>query len=202
MIMAEKVITELVQTIKFPEGVQIEVHKDNKLSLKANGQSLERTFKSHRINFELKGRSLAVVGKPANKSTYVLQQTFISHIKNMVEGLLYGYKYDLRILYSHFPMTATVDKDKVLVKNFLGEKFPRKVSIRGNAKVEVKGQEITVSGNNKEDVGQTASNLEQATKVRGKDIRRYQDGIYIVNFGNTKEKPAKVVEIINGREAQ
>ena len=38
-------------------------------------------------------------------------------------------------------------------------------------------------GNNVEDVGQTAANLEQATVVKGRDIRVFQDGIYVVSKG-------------------
>ncbi len=119
----------------------------------------------------------------------------------MLEGLLYGYKYKLKIVYSHFPITTSADKSKILVKNFLGEKFPRIVKIMGDTKVESKGQDITVTGINLEDVSQTASNFEQQVRIRDKDIRRYQDGIYLTEKGNMTEKPAgKIIEIIRGRE--
>jgi large subunit ribosomal protein L6 len=36
-----------------------------------------------------------------------------------------------------------------------------------------------VKGVDKEAVGQTAANIEQATKVRRKDPRKFLDGIYI-----------------------
>ena len=52
---------------------------------------------------------------------------------------------------------------------------------QGDAKVSVKGDEVTITGVNKEDVGQTMANLEQATKIRGKDPRVFQDGIYLVS---------------------
>ena len=46
--------------------------------------------------------------------------------------------------------------------------------------VEAKSRQVFVRGFNKEDVGQTCANLEQACKKKGKDLRVFQDGIYIV----------------------
>jgi large subunit ribosomal protein L6 len=46
--------------------------------------------------------------------------------------------------------------------------------------VEIRGQEVIVEGIDKEECGQTAANLEQATKIKDKDPRVFQDGIYIV----------------------
>ena len=42
---------------------------------------------------------------------------------------------------------------------------------------------MTIEGNNIEDVGQTAGNLEKATIVKGRDTRVFQDGIYIISKG-------------------
>ena len=118
----------------------------------------------------------------------------------MAEGVMYGYKIELKIVYSHFPMSLQIEKGTVNIKNFLGEKFPRKAKILGATKVESKGQDVTITGVSKEEVGQTASNLELTTKVRGKDIRRYQDGIYIIANKNMEENKGKIVEVVRGRE--
>jgi large subunit ribosomal protein L6 len=50
----------------------------------------------------------------------------------------------------------------------------------GSAQVKVQGDEVIITGVNKEDVGQTMANLEQATKIKGRDPRVFQDGIYLV----------------------
>lgn len=70
-----------------------------------------------------------------------------------------------------------------MIQNFLGERYPRKAEILETVKVEVKGEIITVTGIDKEKVGQTAANIERATKVKNRDIRVFQDGIYIVKRG-------------------
>jgi len=191
---------QIVKTIKFPDTITVEVKKGNNLTLKGPKGTLTREFKTHRVTITQEGNKIVIVGSPKNKQADKLVETIVSHTKNMAEGLIYGYKYQLKVVYSHFPMSIQVEKDQVSIKNFLGEKFPRKVRIRGATKVEVKGQDISVSGNSKEDVGQTASNMEQKTKVKGKDIRRYQDGIYIVERENTDEVRKPVVEVIRGRE--
>jgi large subunit ribosomal protein L6 len=67
-----------------------------------------------------------------------------------------------------------------MIKNFLGEKQPRKAKIVGQTKVEAKGQEMTVSGLSKEEVGQTIANLKSATRIRNRDSRVFQDGFYII----------------------
>ena len=89
------------------------------------------------------------------------------------------FKYKLKIVYAHFPITAKVEGKKLLIQNFLGEKSPRVAKIVGDVNVKVEGDEVTVEGINKEEVGQTAINIEQATVVRYRDRRTFQDGIYI-----------------------
>ena len=47
-------------------------------------------------------------------------------------------------------------------------------------KVTVNGDEVVVTGIDKEKVGNTAANIESATRIRKRDPRVFQDGIYIV----------------------
>jgi large subunit ribosomal protein L6 len=86
----------------------------------------------------------------------------------------------MKIVYSHFPMKVSVKAGNIVIENFLGERTPRFAKICGDTKVLVKGSEIILIGINKEDVGQTAANLERATRIRRKDPRVFQDGIYLV----------------------
>ncbi|MEC7431143.1 MAG: 50S ribosomal protein L6, partial [Candidatus Thermoplasmatota archaeon] len=43
--------------------------------------------------------------------------------------------------------------------------------------------DVTVSGSDREKVGQTAANIERACKIKKRDRRVFQDGIYIVSKG-------------------
>ena len=71
--------------------------------------------------------------------------------------------------------------DEIIIKNFLGEKIPRKSKILMGVDIKIEGDTITVRSQNKELAGQTAANLETATKVKNKDLRVFQDGIYITS---------------------
>jgi large subunit ribosomal protein L6 len=101
----------------------------------------------------------------------------------MIEGATKGYTYRLKVVFSHFPMKVGVKGSEVIIENFLGEKYPRRATIRGRSKVEVKGDQVLVTGPDLEEVSQTAANVEQATIIRNKDPRVFQVGIYIVSKG-------------------
>jgi len=107
--------------------------------------------------------------------------TIASHINNMIKGVTDGYSCRLKIIYMHFPITIKVSGNEVFISNFLGEKFPRKANIVGQTKVDVHDDIITVSGISKEDVFQTAANIERATWIKARDRRVFQDGIFLLS---------------------
>jgi large subunit ribosomal protein L6 len=86
----------------------------------------------------------------------------------------------MEVYYAHFPMQVNVEGDEVVIENFLGESAPRRTPIRGDTDVQIDGETVTLTGSDKEAVGQTAADIEQLTKVTDKDTRVFQDGVYIV----------------------
>jgi large subunit ribosomal protein L6 len=110
--------------------------------------------------------------------------TFESHVENMFHGVTEGWEYEMEVFYSHFPMQVTVEGDEVVIENFLGERAPRRTEIRGDTQVEVQDERVTLRGPNIEDVGQTAADIEQLTRVQDKDVRVFQDGVYITQKPN------------------
>ena len=105
--------------------------------------------------------------------------TFESHVRNMFHGVTEGWEYQMEVFYSHFPMNVDINGDEVVIENFLGEKAPRRTEIHGDTDVEIDGEEVTLRGPNIEAVGQTAADIEQLTRVTDKDVRIFQDGVYI-----------------------
>ncbi|HID72385.1 TPA: 50S ribosomal protein L6, partial [Candidatus Micrarchaeota archaeon] len=111
------------------------------------------------------------------KLSYV--KTVESLVNSMCKGVKDGFEKKMKILFAHFPISIEVKGKDIFVKNFLGERAPRKTSLVGDAtKLQVKGQSITISGPDKEAVGQTAANLRTITRIKEKDGRIFQDGIY------------------------
>ena len=87
----------------------------------------------------------------------------------------------MKVVYSHFPIQLKEASDELIINNFLGERKSRSAKILPGAKVEIGKDEVTITGIDKEQVGQTMANIEQATRVHGFDIRIFQDGIYLVD---------------------
>ena len=77
-------------------------------------------------------------------------------------------------------MTVKVEGNVVVINNFMGEKVPRKAKILKDVNVKIENELITVSGFDIEKVGQSAANIELATKRAGFDKRIFQDCCYII----------------------
>ncbi|MFB6136442.1 MAG: 50S ribosomal protein L6 [Halobacteriaceae archaeon] len=131
------------------------------------------------------GRAVVVETDAEDANTLSTLGTFESHVENMLHGVTDGWEYRMQVHYAHFPMQVNVEGDEVVIQNFLGERAPRRTEVRGDTQVEVDGDDIVLSGPDKEAVGQTAAAIEQLTRVTDKDVRVFQDGVYIV------EKPSK-----------
>jgi large subunit ribosomal protein L6 len=180
--------------IEIPEGVKAEV---NGQIVKIEGEkgSLSKTYKNiFGVKIELveeDGKNkLKVSSESVERKKKAIVGAVIAHTRNMIKGVTEGYTATLKVLYSHFPVSLKVEGNKVLVQNFLGEKIPRESDIVGeDTKVEVNGQDVIVTGTDIEAVGQTAANMEIATKIRNKDRKVFMDGIFIVQkpIGKTKE---------------
>jgi len=73
------------------------------------------------------------------------------------------------------------------VTNLFGEKVPRVAKLPwspGEVEVKVSNKtDVVVKGIDKEKVGQTAANIERSCKIRNRDRRVFQDGIYITSKG-------------------
>ncbi len=166
-------------SVDIPEGVEVEI-SGMKVKVKGPKGELERDF-SHARGIIIRKEDSKVIVESffANARKRALVGTIAAHIRNMITGVTKGFRYKLKIIYSHFPMNIQVKGDKVIISNFLGEKAPRIARIMPGVTVKVQGQDVIVEGIDIEKVAQTAANLELATKVKDKDRRKFVDGIYI-----------------------
>ncbi len=167
--MASKDIVK--DSVAVPAGVTLKVEgADVSVSGAKGKQSMKLalpglTIKQNGSNVELEGALREV-------------NTARAHIRNMVHGSANGYSQKMKVIYAHFPIALEVKGKELVIKNFIGEKQPRKANIIGDTKVEAKGAEVTVSGPSREHVGQTVANIRSHTKIKGRDSRVFQDGIY------------------------
>jgi large subunit ribosomal protein L6 len=166
--------------VPIPEGVEVKL--DGKtIEVRGSMGALREDFSHAPVELRLDRDRIRVYAAWPRKRQRALVNTIASLIKNMITGVTEGFTYKLKIVYAHFPTSVKVDKarKRVVIENFMGEKAPRTARIVGDVEVEVSGDEITVKGIRLQDVSQTAANIEQATKVKGKDLRVFLDGIYV-----------------------
>ena len=171
-----------LREVEIPEGVKAEV-KESVVIIEGPKGRLERRLYHPKVAVEKVNNKIVVKCEFAKRNEKALVGTFAAHIRNMIKGVTEGFVYKMKIVYSHFPMKVSVKGNEIVIENFLGEKHPRKAKIFGDVKVNIKGDEVTIEGINREEVGQTAANIEFATRVKDRDIRVFQDGIYIVSKG-------------------
>jgi len=171
-------VIEAVKSIEIPEGVEVKI-ENRVVTVKGEKGELTRDFHYAPISINLEGKAIEVQANWPRKREASLVGTICSHIQNMITGVTKGFTYKLKIVFSHFPISAKVGDGTVAIENFTGERSPRMAKIIGNTKVTVKGEDIIVQGTNIEDVSQTAVNIQNATKVKRKDPRVFLDGIYL-----------------------
>jgi large subunit ribosomal protein L6 len=170
--------------IEIPDDVSAEMdHLD--LTVDGPEGSVTRTLWYPDITVSVEDGHVVIESEESDAKTNATVGTFESHVENMFHGVTEGWEYKMEVYYAHFPMQVSVEGDEVVIENFLGEKAPRHAKIRGATDVQVDGEEITLSGPDKEAVGQTAADIEQLTRVKDKDQRVFQDGVYIT------QKPQK-----------
>ena len=151
------------------------------------GKSLSREFRHPKVTVRQGDSSLVVFCDLPRRADKAIAGTWAAHLRNMVKGLEEGFEYKLRAVYSHFPMTLKVEGNRMKINNLFGEKVPRVAKLPWSpSEVEVKVEnktEVTVKGSDREKVGQTAANIERACRIRNRDRRVFQDGIYITSKG-------------------
>lgn len=169
---------EAAKSIEIPEGVEVQV-KGRVVIVRGVKGELSRDFSHAPVSIELNEKDVIVRTDWPRKKEAAIVGTICSHIQNMITGVTKGFTYKLKVVFSHFPISVKVRESTVTIENFTGERNPRIAQIAGDTQVIAKGEDVIVQGINIEEVGQTAANIEKATKVKQKDPRVFLDGIYV-----------------------
>jgi large subunit ribosomal protein L6 len=169
--------------LETPDEVSAEVdHLD--LTVEGPNGSVSRRLWYPDVDVEVADGEVVIESDNDDAETMATLGTFESHVRNMFHGVTEGWEYKMEIFYSHFPMQVETQGGDVVIENFLGEKAPRTTPIHGDTEVSIDEAEITLTGPDIEAVGQTAADIEQLTRVTDKDVRVFQDGVYITQKPN------------------
>jgi len=172
--------SDIMQEINIPEGIEIS-KEGHLIKVKGPKGEVSKKLAGPRIEIITERNLVKIISKKASKREKKLIYTFKAHINNMIKGVTEPFVYKLKICPGHFPMNVSIDKDIFTVKNFFGEKTPRKLKIKPDVKVKIDGKDVYVEGIDKELTAQTAASIEMLTKIKNRDRRIFQDGIYIVS---------------------
>mmetsp|Transcript_21004 Transcript_21004/g.27611 ORF Transcript_21004/g.27611 Transcript_21004/m.27611 type:complete len:187 (-) Transcript_21004:57-617(-) len=171
--------------IVIPDGVEVEV-KSRTIKVTGPRGELFRDFKHIACNIVKTGSIIRVDLWFATRKQLACARTVCSHIENLFVGVIQGYCYKMRFVYSHFPINVTLSGKNVEIRNFLGEKRVRKVALPDGVEyvrtADVK-DEIQLIGNDIALVSLTAAQIQQSTNIRKKDLRKFLDGIYVSEKG-------------------
>ncbi len=171
---------KIESTIAIPDGVSVSMN-GTIMTVKGPKGELSRNFAHPRVNIAIGEGLVSVSCEYPRIKDKAMVGTLYAHVRNMVRGVTEGYTYNLKVVFSHFPMKVAVKGDRVEIINYMGGHDPRYANILGGCTVKVNGVDVSVDGIDIEAVGQTAANLEKATSRGGFDKRTFQDGIYIVH---------------------
>ncbi|MFX1364400.1 MAG: 50S ribosomal protein L6 [Promethearchaeota archaeon] len=170
------------EELEIPAGVKITLEAGQHIRIKgANGDIIKDFSHIRGIKISVEKKKIIFTTNFPKSGTVALIKTVVSIINNLIIGVQTNYKYVSKICYSHFPCNCEVksDKKEIHVVNFLGERAPRKANYPNNVKVEVKGDDVYFIGPDKEALGQAAANVKRACRIRKKDPRVFQDGVYL-----------------------
>lgn len=168
----------LTEEIQLPREVVAKL-EGYLLQVKGPLGTVKKDFSKIPVTLKVDGGKVFLTVPSSRRRDKAVLGTAKSIISNMITGVTKGFTYRLKVVYAHFPITVRVKDKTVYIENFYGERSPRTAEIVGDCKVQVQGEDVIVSGIDKEHVGATAANIEQATRIKRKDQRVFLDGIYI-----------------------
>ena len=122
------------------------------------------------IGVEIKDGEIIVTQKAKNRLAEKLWGTYASHASNMVEGVLSGFKKELKV--EGVGYRAEVAGGNLVLR--VGYSHPVEVKIPEGLSVEAKENLISITGFDKEKVGQFAAEVRAVRKpepYKGKGIR-------------------------------
>jgi large subunit ribosomal protein L6 len=154
--------------IQIPEGVQVEIHQ-NKIRVEGPKGKLEKNIPSE-IDVQIKEGMILVSPKSKTKKAKALWGTIRQIIYNMVEGVTKGFEKKLEM--EGLGYRASVSGDELVLE--VGFSHPVKIKKPEGINFSVEKNIITVSGIDKELVGQIAANIRRVRPpdpYKGKGIR-------------------------------
>lgn len=168
-----------ISTLEIPEGISVTL-EERTISVKGKLGTIKKDFTKLPAFLTVENNTVKIEPYGTRRKDFAISKTAQSIINNMIKGVQNGYKYKMKIVFAHFPITVKIKDGKVHVENFFGERKARISKIVGEStKVTIEGDDLVITGPHLEHVSQTAANIELSTRVKNKDQRVFLDGVYV-----------------------
>lgn len=188
------------EELEVPQGISVNVEKigmfDYKITVKGPMGSVEKIYRNVPIVISISDGKIVLEVFGARKREYAILGAVKGELKNAFLGVTRGWRYKLKIIYTHFPMLVKIQGNQLSIENFLGRKSKIVLEIPKGVKVQLQGKEdIVVEGIDKELVGQFAANIERAVELHGDEKPAPHgregglgvvDGIYVYGIEHIK----------------
>lgn len=181
--------------VQIPEGVTVSV-KTRQVKVKGPKGEITKNFKHMPVEMKImkqqerkrKGLFLNIKMWFGGLKQSCSVSTLKSLIRNMISGVVNGYRYKMRLVHAHFPINVTIPKDgrSIEVKNFLGGKEVKKIDLLPGTTVKLNPDlkdELIFEGIDNQNVSLSCAQVSQVCKIGNKDNRKFLDGIYVSERG-------------------
>lgn len=180
------------QILNIPEDVTVQI-KARQVTVTGPRGTLKNDLRHIDITFyKINNNQIKIAIINGNRKQVAAIRTVKSIIHNIIVGVTKGFKYKMRCVHAFFPPNLDIRDDGSLqIKNYLGCKESVLIKAVEGVKIEIsKAQqgELIISGNDLQNVSQTAASIQQSCRPRNKDIRKFLDGIYVSEKGTIVEE--------------
>jgi large subunit ribosomal protein L6 len=162
------------QIITIPEGTTVTLEKGN-FQVKGPKGELSRSFKND-VEISINGSEITLQPNSGSNFAFALWGTYASHIKNMVDGV--NTPYEKKLIIDGVGFRVALNGNTLTLN--LGFSHEVNVVVPEDVSVTVEKNTISISGIDKEKVGQFAAKVRALKKpepYKGKGIR--YDGEFI-----------------------
>lgn len=154
--------------VEIPQGVTVEL-KDNRLTVSGAKGKLEMVI-VYDVKVEIKDNFITVINANSSKKSRAMWGTTNRLISNMIEGVSNGFSKTLELNGVGYRMEVNGKKLKLA----LGFSHPVEVEVRDGLEAKIENNALTISGIDKQKVGQFAAEIRSLKPVepyKGKGFR-------------------------------
>mmetsp|Transcript_17691 Transcript_17691/g.39785 ORF Transcript_17691/g.39785 Transcript_17691/m.39785 type:complete len:189 (+) Transcript_17691:67-633(+) len=177
------------ESVKVPKGVKISI-KAKSVEVTGKHGTLNRSFKHLPLELWVAdgGKEVRARMYFAKSKQLSMLRSVCSHISNLFDGVEKKFRYKMRLVYAHFPISANITNGgkTVELRNFLGEKVVRTVNLLPGVSIEKSPtikDELILTGPDIDLTSRSAALIRQSCLVKNKDIRKFLDGVYVSEHG-------------------